>query len=135
MVNYDLPVCKSFKPKVRNLQLCYEVDLEKYKNRNNIVKDLKSGLVFFMDYNEDRQIILDENEKVVYQDNFVDKVDASKDEESAFIYLNTIGKKNVILNLLIFFIFRICEVNWGRKIQPECNKGDQSDRFLSGTGH
>ena len=97
MGNYDLPVCKSFKPKVRNLQLCYEVDLDEYRNRDNIVKDLKSGLVFFMDYNEDRQIALDGNAKV-YHDNFVDKVDASKDEESAFIYLNTIGKeKNVIL--------------------------------------
>ena len=52
--------------------------------------DLKSGLVFFMDYNEDRQVTLEENEE--FDDElFVDKVDASLDDAKASIYLNTIG--------------------------------------------
>ena len=71
-------------------QLCYEIDLEKYKSKDNLKKDLKSGLVFFMDYNEDRQVTLEEKEE--FDDElFVDKVDASLDDAKASIYLNTIG--------------------------------------------
>ena len=90
MEDYELPVCDSFKAKVLNDQLCYEVDLHEYRNNNNI--GLKSGLVFFMDYNEDRQVILKENDHMPEDDVFVDKVDASLDDEKASIYLNTIGE-------------------------------------------
>ena len=91
MEPFELPVCKSFKPKVRNDQLCYEVDLDEFKDRNNIENDLRYGLVFFMDYNEDRQVTIDDISDVVPRPKFVDKVDASKDDEKAFIYLNAIG--------------------------------------------
>ena len=90
MEDYELPVCDSFKAKVLNDQLCYEVDLHEYRNDNNI--GLKSGLVFFMDYNEDRQVILKENDNMLEDDVFVDKVDASLDDKKASIYLNTIGE-------------------------------------------
>ena len=30
---FDDPVCDSFEAKIRNDQLCYEVDLEKYKDK------------------------------------------------------------------------------------------------------
>ena len=90
MENFELPVCDSFKAKVLNDKLCYEVDLHEYRNDNNI--GLKSGLVFFMDYNEDRQVILKENDNMLEDDVFVDKVDASLDDEKASIYLNTIGE-------------------------------------------
>ena len=49
------PVCDSFYPKVRNNQLCYEVDLKKFKNRTNMEEQLKSGLVLILDCNEERQ--------------------------------------------------------------------------------
>ena len=71
-------------------QLCYEIDLEKYKNKDNIKKDMKSGLVFFMDYNEDRQVKFEENIDTG-DELFVDRVDASLDDAKASIYLNTIG--------------------------------------------
>ena len=89
---YDIPVCNSFQPKVRNDQLCYEVDLDKYKSNDNIEEILKSGLVFFMDYNEDRQIALDESVQTTNHARFVERVEKSKDNRDAFIYLNTIGK-------------------------------------------
>ena len=56
---FDVPVCNSFYEKVSNDQLCYEVDLHRFSNVNNIEKELKSGLAFIMDYNEDRHIALD----------------------------------------------------------------------------
>ena len=91
MEDYELPVCDSFKAKVMNDQLCYEVDLHEYRNNNNNI-GLKTGLVFFMDYNEDRQVILKENDQMPEDDAFVDKVDASLDDEKASIYLNTLGE-------------------------------------------
>ena len=56
------PICNSFKAKMFNNQLCYEVDVSRMvdKDRQNITKEqeqesLKIGLTFLMDYNEDRQ--------------------------------------------------------------------------------
>ena len=92
MEPYDLPVCKSFQAKIWKDQLCYEVHLDKYKNKDNIDKDLELGLVFLLDYNEDRQVKLEEhNENKENPGLFVTKVDKSKDNDNAFIYLNTIG--------------------------------------------
>ena len=56
---FDVPVCNSFKAKVLNDQLCYEVDLNRFSNKDNIENELKSGFVFIMDYNEDRQVTFD----------------------------------------------------------------------------
>ena len=51
--NFDNPVCNSFKPKLRNGQLCYQVDPNDYKVEQD---DKKLGLVFAMDYNFDRMV-------------------------------------------------------------------------------
>ena len=39
MKEFEDPVCDSFKAKIRNDQLCYEVDLEKYKDKNKLLKN------------------------------------------------------------------------------------------------
>ena len=88
----ELPVCNTFVSKIHNNELCYEVDLYNYNydTKEGIEKELDLGLVFFMDYNEDRQVIMDED--IIYNHKgFVEKVDASKDDEKASIYLSTIG--------------------------------------------
>ena len=90
MKPFELPVCQSFRETILNDQLCYEVDLEKYKNVETIEKDLISGLVFIMDYNEDRHVTQNEN-KIENQGKHFDKYDGSNDDEKALIYLNTIG--------------------------------------------
>ena len=51
---FAVPVCNSFKAKVLNDQLCYEVDPDRFSNRVP-VKDFKQGLEFYVDVNEDRQ--------------------------------------------------------------------------------
>ena len=52
--NFNVPVCNSFKAKILNDQLCYEIDLNQY--RTNISgRKLKQGLSFLIDKNEDRQ--------------------------------------------------------------------------------
>ena len=52
---FDFPVCNSFRAKVLNDQLCYEVDVNELINRRILLKEIKMGLMFMIDHNEDRQ--------------------------------------------------------------------------------
>ena len=88
---YDDYICSSFDPVVRNDQLCYQVDLEKYKDKDNIEKQLDSGLVLILDYNEDRQII------------YANKL-AKQKLETASIYVETISKPTKSKNITTFLI-------------------------------
>ena len=94
-INYDIfhwPVCDCFNARILNDQLCYEVDLEKLKSRDNFEHDIKQGLAFFMDYNEDRQISMDATVNSLQSHGLVGGVDESHDDEKGYIYLNTIGE-------------------------------------------
>ena len=88
---FDVPVCNSFKAKVLNDQLCYEVDLNKFSKKNNIENELKLGFHFLMDYNEDRQVIFAQNNSKT-KVGLAKSVASSDHNEHAFVYLNTIGK-------------------------------------------
>ena len=87
MKGFHDPVCDSFEAKIRNDQLCYEVDLQKYKDEFNIEKQLKSGLILLLDYNPERQ-------SKMYNSNKVDKYSSDEDENDVHIYLDTISMLN-----------------------------------------
>ena len=88
--NFQHPVCKIFQAKVLNNQLCYEVDLKKFSNKDNIDKELELGFTFLMDYNEDRQITFDE--KLLSNPNgLTSSVENSYQREKAITYFDTIG--------------------------------------------
>ena len=89
---FDDPVCNSFQATIVNDQLCYEVDLNRFSNKNNVEKELKSGFIFMMDYNEDRQVSFEKDHVKVDDGSFANQIMELDDTESAFIYLNTIGK-------------------------------------------
>ena len=73
-----IPVCNSFQAKVRDNQICYEVDLEQYKsNHSKLIKQLQEGLVLFLDYNEDKQITVEKGSR--------------RNENEAQVYMNTIS--------------------------------------------
>ena len=85
---FDLPVCNSFKTKLFNDQLCYEVDLDKFADINNVENELDLGFSFIMDYNEDRQVTFDmvrKTKKLGITSSIVN----SHMENHALIYLNT----------------------------------------------
>ena len=85
---FDDPVCDSFEAKIRNDQLCYEIDLEKFKDQKRIKEQLKSGLVLFLDYNLERQSETYNPQKVI-------KLESEEnDEKDVHIYLDTISKLN-----------------------------------------
>ena len=52
----SVPVCNSFRPRLLNDQLCYEVDVNDFIERSVLQKELKIGLMFMIDHNEDRQV-------------------------------------------------------------------------------
>ena len=122
--NFKVPVCNSFKAKILNDQLCYEVDIKNFTTKIS-KKDLKVGLTFLLDYNEDRQIKL--RQDITNQEDIkvalVDSVADLEKDQKAFIYLDTIGKRNIVIcyyrktvvcNNLYFARARY--VYWGRTL-------------------
>ena len=89
---FDVPVCNSFQARILRDQLCYEVDLNKFSIRDNIRKELKSGFNFIMDYNEDRQVTLDQVLNKGNHKGLASSVVESNDVQHALIYLDTVGK-------------------------------------------
>ena len=95
---FDVPVCNAFQAKIMNDQLCYEVDLNRYSNKNNTDKELELGFNFIMDYNEDRQVTISSTiaGKDTKRSGMSENILESNKNHHAFIYLDTIGKKNFI---------------------------------------
>ena len=87
---FDVPVCNSFQAKVLNDQLCYEVDLNRFSNKDNFDKELELGFNFLMDYNEDRQVAFDK-EMTIEKFDLSGNVVNSNQMQDATVYLNTIG--------------------------------------------
>ena len=100
---FNHPVCNRFQPIIRNDELCYQVDLNRFRNEATIDKQLKKGLVLLLDFNEDRQLKMDSaksNEKK--------SVFTSDAENSAQIHLDTMSEIrmkdcNFTLNYTNFF--------------------------------
>ena len=88
---FDDPVCDSFEAKIRNDQLCYEVDLEKFKNKKQIQEQLKKGLVLFLDYNLERQSEMYDPKKLI-------ETGSDENINDVQIYLDTISKLNLDKN-------------------------------------
>ena len=63
LAQFDIPVCTIFNSKVHKDQLCYEADLEKYKDDKHVLNQLKMGLVLILDFNEDRWLKMPEEDK------------------------------------------------------------------------
>ena len=89
---FDVPVCNSFQARILNDQLCYEVDPNQFiTSRQNLENVFETGLTFLVDYNEDRQVILDDTYNKVANKNLVEQFEKAFDNQKMLIYLNTIG--------------------------------------------
>ena len=119
--NLKIPVCDSFQPRLLNDQLCYEIDLHNITNDEKPSnEDVKSGFVFVMDYNEDREGVSEDNSTLDEEDGFVKMLkEQVHDENHATIHLDTMG--NACIQILLFIIstmlillmqFRTCSLIW-----------------------
>ena len=90
---FHLPICTSFEAKIRNDELCYEVDLNKFTSQENIENELKLGFVFLMDYNEDRQLMISEDfmGETDKKLSLARSIAESHLSSNAIIYLDTVG--------------------------------------------
>ena len=50
----DFPVCDSFRETILYGQLCYEVNVNQFTDKQLTTSDLEKGLAFILDYNEDK---------------------------------------------------------------------------------
>ena len=116
---FDDPVCNSFKAKTRNEQLCYEVDLEQFKDKDNINEQLKSGLVLILDYNEERQ-----SETYKLQGKRKKTRFRGVEENDFLIFLDTKSKVVIVFDNFLFLISRSCNITRRRGIQPCHSKRD-----------
>ena len=66
---FDAHFCNSFRVKIIQDQLCYTVDPNEYKNEIDLNKDLSLSL--FINYNEDKEIVLEEIETRVQDDSII----------------------------------------------------------------
>ena len=94
--NFTDPVCTCFEAKLLNDQLCYEVDLNKFSDKDNIKRQLDIGFNFVIDYNEDRQVIfypqnIDQKREHSFAENVLQYFQRN---QNAFIYFDAIGKGN-----------------------------------------
>ena len=92
--DFDLPVCNTFNATMLLDQVCYEVDLDSYKDKTKIENQLKYGLILILDYNEYKQ--LDNEQKNQPTNLFV-----AEDENTVNIHLDTISNKTN------YFYFRL----------------------------
>ena len=95
---FDVPICTSFEPVIFKKQLCYQLDVNKY--RTGMKKG--AGLTFLVDFNEDRHLSLND-EKNPVPDKQVITLSEIEDSGTDFVYLNTLGQdkkfKKAMLNL------------------------------------
>ena len=97
---FELPVCNSFKSIIRNGQLCYQIDLEDFKDINNMEKQLKEGFVLIVDYNEERQLA----EFLSIENTVEEGFHLLSDNQNLVqIHLETISKYLYILIIFEFF--------------------------------
>ena len=89
MYKFSVPVCNSFKPTVLNDRLCYRINPNDFKSSSFSDIDLKNGLIFFIDHNEDRQKETEEDSKAV--DNLIGSFVKVHENKQSLIYLDTIG--------------------------------------------
>ena len=88
---FNVPVCNSFVPQIFHDQICYQIDLEHYRDNLNIQTQLRKGFVFIMDYNEDRQVFEYSNE-TSHLSGLFDRIDETNVDSDSVLFLNTLGK-------------------------------------------
>ena len=92
---FDVPVCNCFKEKVLYDQLCYEVDLEKFRDPIKLKDQLRIGFTFILDYNKERYLpedILKKTSNLSLPPKSLATAIIGSEYNNAKIVLNTIGK-------------------------------------------
>ena len=87
--DFEVPVCNIFAAKILNNQVCYEMDLNLFKDKNDIKYQLKAGITLILDINEERQF----EKNVIEKENNLEKRNHlfEDDDNSVQVHLDSIG--------------------------------------------
>ena len=88
---FEVPVCNIFLAKIWNDQLCHEMDLNRFKDENNIKSQLKNGITLVLDFNEERQLEKDTNQEEMEM--IKRNRHYEEEENSVQVHLDSIGKQ------------------------------------------
>ena len=56
MSNFQVPVCNLFRKKIFSGQVCYEADLNQFKDKIDWKRALKKGFIFIIDTNDEYDV-------------------------------------------------------------------------------
>ena len=95
------PVCSAFTRKIVNSQLCYEVDLNRFREQVNWEESLKSGLSLVIDTNDEYDVrkLFTETGNMETVEDKLDSYDNRQLEGKFSILLKTIS------NIYFLFLF------------------------------
>ena len=121
---FDLPVCNSFKPKLLEGQLCYQVDVNEVKDQVDTQKAIKHGMVVILDYNEDKMITEDNAEvNVPLLNNLHDILSKEDKALEAKFYIETLGSRQNDFVLYLNFNILLQSVKEPLSLSGEGNYG------------
>ena len=133
LANFHVPVCRLFREKIVNGQVCYEADLNQFRDKVKWEEALSSGLNLIIDTNDEYDVrnIMEKNasEEKKIGKSFNSYKDKKKDS-SFTVMLKTISK-NIVLSSYLFtnYIPRSCPCYTGRRgpLCPDSCEGYQGD--------
>ena len=91
---FQVPVCSAFTRKIVNDQLCYEIDLNRFRDQVEWKESLQSGLSLVIDTNDEYDVrkLLTEDGNFKTEEDMLDSY-SNKDLQGKFsILLKTISK-------------------------------------------
>ena len=102
---FHAPVCSAFTRKMVNNQLCYEVDLNRFRDQVDWKESLKSGLSLVIDTNDEydvRKLMTEDGNIKTTEEDMLDSYFNKNLQEKFSILLKTISKfiSSSLLNLI-----------------------------------
>ena len=109
--NFHVPVCRLFREKIVDGQVCYEADLNQFRDRVNWKEALSSGLTLIIDTNDEYDVKNILEKKELGEKNVVKSIDAftnEKEDNSFTLMLKTISKNlHIFSSSLLHLVFQI----------------------------
>ena len=104
--HFSLPVCSSFKSRVLDGQLCYQIEVNSFIEQDTMTTLQKAGLSILVDVNAEyeRFEISSREEVKIFQD-FSEEFIRKKESDKIMIHLDTISK--TLFHYIICYILFI----------------------------
>ena len=94
--NFQVPVCSLFRKKIYSGQVCYEADLNQFKNKIDWKRALKKGFSFIIDTNDEYDVknLFQRNSPGSLENNLeLDIFKDTEDHQKFAVMLKTISKR------------------------------------------